>query len=179
MQVEVCIQECFEQGASDQETQRSPSLPDTPTSLSGSITPETWEFWFRRWLEELQPEFSPVQSYELSLRFTSDREIQSLNAQYRHQDKPTDVLAFAALETDSPITEDMEMLPLYLGDIVVSIETATRQANQQNHSLETELAWLSTHGLLHLLGWDHPDETSLNCMLEQQRVLLQKVGFLL
>ena len=114
-------------------------------------------------------------TYEIALRLTDDKEIQKLNAQYRQQDKPTDVLAFAALEVDSPLPA-FDSIPLYLGDIVVSIDTAKRQAEQQNHPLSTELAWLSAHGLLHLLGWDHPDDESLSRMLEQQVILLKSVG---
>lgn len=173
----MCIQTGFDQSDADQKEKSSPPLAQMQSNCS--ISPATWESWFQSWLEELQPEFSPAQTYELSLRLTDDREIQSLNAQYRHQDKPTDVLAFAALETDSPIVEEMDALPLYLGDIVISIETAARQAKGQGHPLKTELAWLSAHGLLHLLGWDHPDAPSLNRMLEQQRFLLQKVGLIL
>ena len=67
-------------------------------------------------------------------------------------------------------------LPLYLGDIVISVDTAHRQAQQQGHPLKTELAWLAAHGFLHLLGWDHPDEDSLNSMLNQQEMLLQTIG---
>jgi probable rRNA maturation factor len=67
-------------------------------------------------------------------------------------------------------------MPLYLGDVVISVDTAHRQAQQQGHSLKTELAWLATHGLLHLLGWDHPDEESLMEMLNQQETLLQIVN---
>jgi probable rRNA maturation factor len=66
-------------------------------------------------------------------------------------------------------------VPLYLGDVVISVDTAHQQAQQQGHSLQTELAWLATHGLLHLLGWDHPDEESLLEMLNQQETLLQSV----
>ncbi len=72
--------------------------------------------------------------------------------------------------------EMRSQLPLYLGDIVISVDTANRQATEQGHPLQTELAWLATHGLLHLLGWDHPDETSLLQMLERQAVLLQQIG---
>lgn len=141
------------------------------------IDTETWENWFDRWLEQLAPHLPPAFAYELSLRITNDAHIQALNAQYRHQDKPTDVLAFAALETDFPQPPELlESLPLYLGDIVISVDTAQRQAQQQQHSLQTELAWLATHGLLHLLGWDHPDSDSLKQMLDRQVNLLQSVG---
>lgn len=142
---------------------------------SESIT--LWEKWFECWITDLKSQLPAANTYELSLRLTNDAEIKVLNHQYRQQDKPTDVLAFAALEADFPMNEEMRsQLPLYLGDIVISVDTANRQATEQGHPLQTELAWLATHGLLHLLGWDHPDETSLLQMLEQQAVLLQLIG---
>ena len=111
----------------------------------------------------------------MSLRLTDDAEVQSLNREYRSKDQPTDVLSFAALEVDYQYDLPVEE-PLYLGDIVISVETAARQADNQGHSIETELTWLASHGLLHLLGWDHPDEPSLLEMLNQQRDLLQAIG---
>lgn len=117
-------------------------------------------------------------TYELTLRLSHDAEIQQLNFQFRHKNQPTDVLAFAALEVDSPeIPPDMEPDgSIYLGDIVISVETAYRQAQQRGHPLTVEMAWLATHGLLHLLGWNHPDEESLQRMLNQQQTLLQIVN---
>jgi probable rRNA maturation factor len=110
------------------------------------------------------------------LRLTDDREIRTYNSQYRHKDQPTDVLAFAALEVDFPVDEGiLETEPLYLGDIIISVETAQQQALTQNHSLVRELAWLTAHACLHLLGWDHPDETSLLEMLSLQETLLKTV----
>ncbi|UKO96018.1 rRNA maturation RNase YbeY [Nostoc sp. UHCC 0870] len=144
--------------------------------LQNQIAPETWENWFNCWLEILQPHLPPASSYEIGLRLTDDAEIQELNAQYRQQNKPTDVLSFAALEVDFPEVAEMSLAPLYLGDIVVSVNTAQRQAQQQEHSLSTEFAWLVAHGLLHLLGWDHPDEESLMEMLKQQVILLGSIG---
>ena len=144
------------------------------------ILPETWENWFQQWLEVLEDYLPTAPSYEISLRLTTDTEIQTLNSQYRQQDKPTDVLAFASLEADLPQSQEMlASMPLYLGDIIVSIDTAQRQAQQQEHSLSTELAWLTAHGLLHLLGWDHPQEESLLQMLNQQVVLLKKIRIII
>nr|WP_202218582.1 rRNA maturation RNase YbeY [Okeania sp. KiyG1] len=138
---------------------------------------EIWSYWFKKWLEILQPNVSPAQNYELSLRLTGDGEIQILNHQYRYQNKPTDVLAFAALEVNVPTPEVIDSdLQLYLGDIVISVETAIRQARQRKHSLTTELAWLAAHGFLHLLGWDHLDEQSWQEMVKQQLFLLNAVG---
>ena len=144
------------------------------------IPPETWENWFQEWLEVLNDYLPTALSYEVSLRLTTDTEIQTLNSQYREQDKPTDVLAFASLEANLPQSEEMlASMPLYLGDIIVSVDTAQRQAQQQEHSLSTELAWLTAHGLLHLLGWDHPEEESLMEMLQQQVILLEKIGMII
>ncbi len=138
------------------------------------VAPGEWQAWGAAWLSLLQPEL-PSCDCELSLRLTGDREIQTLNAQYRQQDKPTDVLAFAALESDLPVFPEGE--PLYLGDLVISAETARAQAAAQGWSLREELAWLASHGFLHLLGWDHPDEAQLREMLRQQAELLIAVGF--
>lgn len=155
------------------------SSSSTDSGVAAPIPPERWEAWFCRWLEVLQTELPPSSGYELSLRLTDDAEIHSLNAQYRHKNQPTDVLAFAALEVDSLLPEAVQSeMPLYLGDIVISVETAQMQASQQGHSLEQELVWLAAHALLHLLGWDHPDESSLLAMLQQQDYLLQTVGLI-
>ncbi len=158
MNVEVSVQACC-------------TLPTTPESEEIPI--ETWERWFSQWLQELQADLPPATAYELSLRLTDDEEIQSLNGEYRQKPQPTDVLAFAALEVDCP---QLEGVPVYLGDIAISVETALRQAQERQHSLTTELGWLATHGLLHLLGWDHPDETLLQQMLDRQETLLKSIG---
>ena len=161
--VEVCVQDCT--------ADLVPILPEL-----AKLELALWEQWFQTWVAELAPDLSPSASYELSLRLTGDRDIQDLNRDYRHQDKPTDVLAFAALETEMPTAEDFQDQPLYLGDIIISVETAQQQAQAAGHSLVVELAWLAAHGLLHLLGWDHPDEFRLEEMLNQQQVLLRTVG---
>jgi len=148
------------------------------TASAPLISPEIWESWFQAWIEAVHPSISPINAYELCLRLTTDSGIQALNAQYRQHNEATDVLAFAALEVDTPQFEERFSQPVYLGDIVISIETANRQAEERQHSLTQELAWLAAHGLLHLLGWDHPDNESLMRMLNQQAVLLGKIGFL-
>lgn len=172
MLIEVNVEDCYGLG------QRSADASNLPESAaSGEISAETWENWFKVWLENQEAYVPVAPGYEVSLRLTADREMQGLNLQYRHLDRPTDVLAFAALEVDSPQLEEMlSSEPLYLGDIAISIDTAVRQAQQQGHSLKTELAWLAAHGFLHLLGWDHPDEESLTQMLAQQQTLLQAIG---
>ncbi|MEO1402467.1 MAG: rRNA maturation RNase YbeY [Cyanobacteria bacterium J06635_1] len=153
--------------------------------LDGStaqLTFDTWKGWFEQWLMALLPQLSslqlsPINAYELSLMLTDDTGIQQLNQTYRHQDKPTDVLAFAALETALPGHQDIyQQMPLNLGDIVISVDTAVRQAAEQGHPVKQELTWLASHGLLHLLGWDHPDESSLQGMLAEQTTLLMLIS---
>lgn len=152
-------------------------MPSAPSS--DLPTPQTWQIWFETWLSELKPTASPIDQYEVSLLLTDDVTIQHLNATYRHQDQATDVLAFAAQETDMPGAEAIyQNSPLPLGDVIISIETAQRQRHSDHHSLTQELAWLAAHGLLHLLGWDHPDDASLKIMLDKQYRLLEQIGLI-
>ncbi|MEL7224545.1 MAG: rRNA maturation RNase YbeY [Cyanobacteria bacterium J06576_12] len=141
------------------------------------LTPSDYKTWLQRWLIELNPKLLPINAYEVGLRLTDDATIQQLNSDYRQKNKPTDVLSFAALETTLPGADDLyQEQPIYIGDIIISIETATRQAVKAEHSLAQEVAWLTAHGLLHLLGWDHPDDDSLEQMLDQQAHLLSLVS---
>lgn len=145
------------------------SLSDDAKRVVESIP---WQNWIQKWLQCLSSTTTVARDCELSLRITGDRQIQTFNAQYRSLDRPTDVLAFAATELELTVPMDLEE-PLYLGDLVVSLDTAMIQAIEQQHSLKLELAWLVSHGLLHLLGWDHPDDDSLQQMLQQQSELVQ------
>jgi probable rRNA maturation factor len=141
------------------------------------VDESTWVRWFQDWLQTPGLDLPPADTYELSLRLTTDTEIQALNAQFRHQDKSTDVLSFAAMEVDFPEVEsEPGNSSLYLGDIIISVDTAVRQAPEHGYALDKELAWLASHGLLHLLGWDHPDEPSLLIMLDQQETFLAQSG---
>ena len=144
------------------------------------IAMEQWQAWFEKWEIYLQSEQAIAEEeYELSLAITDDLTIQKLNLQYRQLDRPTDVLSFAALEADMPDipSDDSDYVePTCLGDIIISQTTAIRQAEERGHSLTYELAWLAAHGFLHLLGWDHPDEESLEKMLKQQALMLRLIS---
>lgn len=144
------------------------------STLNSLISESQWQNWLTTWFNLLELDLPWEKTYEINLRLTNDQEIQALNKQFRHQDKPTDVLSFAGLEDDFPQIEAMKTIAL--GDIIISVETASQQAQAQNHSLEVELAWLASHGLLHLLGWDHPDEESLQAMLTLQTQLLKSIA---
>ena len=93
-----------------------------------------------------------------SIVFTSDAEVQALNAQWRGKDKPTNVLSFPMLERDELLTLAFAGPPELLGDIALALETCTREAADKGISLEHHGAHLIVHGLLHLAGYDH--ETS-------------------
>ena len=92
---------------------------------------------------------------EFSLVLTSDEQIHKLNKLYRSKDRPTDVLAFAQREGEfADFAGDL------LGDVIVSVPTARRQASAANRELLDEVTMLVAHGLLHLLGWDHETEAT-------------------
>lgn len=93
------------------------------------------------------------QDSEISLLFTDDEEIRALNRQYRGKDKPTDVLSFPQPPLPPPLVKGGVMGGL--GDVVISLETAKRQAKERGHSFEKEMFILLVHGILHLIGYDH------------------------
>ncbi len=86
---------------------------------------------------------------ELSVLLCDDRTMRRLNRRYRKRDRPTDVLAFSMQEGEAVITTNL------LGDVVISLDTATRQARRGDRSIIAEVTHLLAHGLLHLLGYDH------------------------
>lgn len=108
-----------------------------------------------------------VHSWTLCL--VSDRRMAELNRRYRGKTGPTDVLSFPNLPNDDevvpPTEEERE-----LGDVVIAIETAERQAQQQGHSLRRELEVLSIHGYLHLSGYDHETDNGEMMQLQQELV---------
>ena len=100
----------------------------------------------------------------VSLMLCTDERIHELNKLYRGQDKPTDVLSFAQREGDFADPND----PL-LGDVVISLETATRQAEEYGHTLSAELELLMVHGVLHLIGYDHIEDEEAEEMEAKER----------
>jgi probable rRNA maturation factor len=110
---------------------------------------------------------APASADSLALRLVSDRRMRDLNRRFRSLDRSTDVLSFA--------TDDEPPAPAerHLGDIVISVPTARRQARRQRHSLARELKLLALHGYLHLLGYDH--ETDDGTMARLQRRLTRRL----
>lgn len=110
---------------------------------------------------------------EVSVVFVDDGKICELNRQYRQVDRPTDVLSFAMLEGDPLPGEDGGPV---LGDIVISLEAAMRQANEYGHGVHREIAYLVVHGMLHLLGDSHEQEEDRRIMREKEKKIMDKLG---
>lgn len=110
----------------------------------------------RRWAEGMLAALRMPEA-ELSVVLSDDASIHELNRAYRAIDRPTDVLAFAVREALSAGVPEAAIPEGVLGDIVISIPTAARQAEEARRGLDEEVAMLLAHGLLHLLGYDHRD----------------------
>ena len=111
---------------------------------------------------------------EVSITFSDDESIHSLNLEYRGIDRPTDVLSF-------PLEEDIKNSrvrgPIMLGDIVISLERAVAQAEEYGHSFQRETAFLCIHSMLHLLGYDHElGEVEDADMRRRQREIIESIG---
>ncbi|UTG99217.1 rRNA maturation RNase YbeY [Macrococcoides canis] len=111
---------------------------------------------------------------EVAVSFVDEDEIQAINKAYRNKDAVTDVISFALEEGE----DDFEMpdAPRVLGDIVICVKRAKEQAEEYGHSFERELGFLSLHGLLHLLGYDHMNEADEARMFGRQDEILNAFG---
>ena len=115
---------------------------------------------------------------EVSVTFMTDEEIRKINAEYRGKDKATDVISFALEEmTEGEIAiVQEEGMPIVLGDILISVETAARQAAEYGHDEKREIGFLALHGFLHLLGYDHMTEEDEKKMFGRQKEILTSFG---
>lgn len=111
---------------------------------------------------------------EVSISFVSEEEIQAINRDYRDKDEVTDVISFALLDDDSDV--DIIGMPVTLGDIIINTNRADEQAKEYNHSYKRELMFLSLHGFLHLLGFDHMNEEDEKEMFGLQKEILDAFG---
>jgi probable rRNA maturation factor len=112
----------------------------------------------RPWLSALVGELAP-EARSFAVRFASDREVRRLNRGFRGKDRPTDVLSFPGGETPEG---------RHLGDVVIAVPTARRQAAEQGHAVERELRTLLLHGVLHCLGYDHETDDGTMERLERR-----------
>lgn len=116
---------------------------------------------------------------EVSVTLINNEGIQKLNNKFRNKDNPTDVLSFPASELDEELELNPETNAYFLGDVVISLEMADKQAIEYGHSLEREVSFLTVHSILHLLGFDHEiskDEEQI--MFSKQEEILNQLGFI-
>ena len=116
-----------------------------------------------------------VENGEVSVTLTNNDYIHQLNRKYRQIDRPTDVLSFALNESEEPDIENGPDINV-LGDIILSVERAEEQAVDYGHSLRREMAFLTVHGMLHLLGYDHMEEADRLEMEKEQRYVMEQLG---
>lgn len=116
-----------------------------------------------------------VMDAEVSVTLTDDAHIHVLNRDYRGVDRPTDVLSFALTESEEPAIIDAPC-GVVLGDLVISLERAATQAEEYGHSFLRELSFLTVHGMLHLLGYDHIEEEDRLEMEEEQGHVMDVLG---
>ncbi len=116
-----------------------------------------------------------VENGEVSVTLTDNEYIHKLNKEYRGIDRPTDVLSFALNESEEPEVDDGPDINV-LGDLVISVERAREQAADYGHSVRREVAFLTVHGMLHLLGYDHMEEADRLEMEKEQRFVMEKLG---
>ncbi|MCM3788465.1 rRNA maturation RNase YbeY [Domibacillus indicus] len=114
---------------------------------------------------------------EVSVTFVTNERIQEINRDYRDKDAPTDVISFALEEMgEDEVTITGTDMPRILGDIIISIDRAKEQAEEYGHSFERELGFLTVHGFLHLLGYDHMNEQDEKEMISRQKDILDAYG---
>ena len=113
-------------------------------------------------------EYEGVEPRNVSVLITDNEEIHGLNLEYRQKDAPTDVLSFPLFDEDGNLDDEE------LGDIVISLERAKVQSEEYNHSLKREVAFLTAHSMLHLLGYDH--ENGEQEMYIKQDEILNELG---
>ena len=103
---------------------------------------------------------------EISIRLTTDAEVQTLNAQYRHKDKPTNVLSFPMVQADllDTIDQNSDDGEVLLGDIVLAHGVCAAEAEERGISIEQHATHLIVHGTLHLLGYDHLEDREAEAM---------------
>ncbi len=113
---------------------------------------------------------------EVSVTLVDNARIRELNEEFRNIDRETDVLSFPLGDDENGYEIDPDNDAIMLGDIVISLEQAARQAEEYGHSYRREVAFLITHSLFHLLGYDHVNGEEEKLMFSKQEKVLDKLG---
>jgi len=115
---------------------------------------------------------------EISIRLTDDEDVRILNRDYRHKDKPTNVLSFPMIQPDliDTVTANSDDGEVLLGDIVLAQGVCAREAAARGIAIEQHATHLIVHGTLHLLGYDHQDDREAEAMEDLERAILLELG---
>ena len=134
----------------------------------------TYEEVIQRCCNEVARVYGLHEEDEYSVLLCNNGKIQELNREYRGKDMPTDVLSFALNEGDEASIDEEGQL---LGDIVISLERAAEQAKEYNHDFIRELAYLTVHSCLHILGYDHMIDEDKKEMRTEEEFVLGNLGY--
>ena len=134
---------------------------------------DKYEEIYQKLMEKTFKKLNIKKDYEVDVNLIDNERIHEINREYRHVDRPTDVISFAFLDhVDGEVTIKGD-IPTLLGEIFISVDKAKEQANAYGHSLLREMSFLFVHGLLHLLGYDHMTEEDEKVMFSLQEEILK------
>ena len=135
---------------------------------------DKYEEIYQRLMEKTFKKLNIKKDYEVDVNLIDNERIHEINREYRHVDRPTDVISFAFLDhVDGEVTIKGD-IPTLLGEIFISVDKAKEQANAYGHSLLREMSFLFVHGLLHLLGYDHMTKEEETVMFSLQEEILKE-----
>lgn len=134
---------------------------------------EDYHHIYMKIINETVKQLNIDEDLELSCILIDDQKIHEINKEYRNIDRSTDVISFALEDSEQYYVPGM---PRSIGDIFISIDHAKMQANEYGHSLKREMCFLFTHGLLHLLGFDHIEADDEAKMVARQKAILEAVN---
>lgn len=135
---------------------------------------DKYEEIYQELMEKTFKKLNIKKDYEVDVNLIDNERIHEINREYRHVDRPTDVISFAFLDhVDGEVTIKGD-IPTLLGEIFISVDKAKEQANAYGHSLLREMSFLFVHGLLHLLGYDHMTKEEETVMFSLQEEILKE-----
>lgn len=134
---------------------------------------EDYHHIYMKIINETVKQLNIDEDLELSCILIDDQKIHEINKEYRNIDRSTDVISFALEDSEQYYVPGM---PRSIGDIFISIDHAKMQADEYGHSLKREMCFLFTHGLLHLLGFDHMEADDEAKMIARQKAILEAVN---
>ncbi len=129
-------------------------------------------------IEEVATVYGLAENEEISVLLCDNAYIHKINKEYRQMDRPTDVISFALNEVLDEEEEKGIPSNTLIGDLIISLDKAKEQGEEYGHGMEREIAYLTVHGCLHILGYDHMTEEDKKEMRTEEEYILQKLNFI-